>query len=579
MEFWNSANIILDGTVISTTKIDSEHLVLHDIKVNQYFKNPKPQQTFTAYGPDIYNEKWFYPKVFNQGDRVLFYLKKIDDKYMILEQSVLATEKCSPRDMIGLSTLPGESIGRGRPTLLFDPYQTCNGYLFPVYFFTDLPPTKQLKSGIHPEDVKCKAGLTQVIKYDRSPACVKLDTAAKLIQRGWTGSDEYTINLGPTDLDIKYNTAYLGPIDIPSANNQFALKFYSQTTHDDKESNIFFSPTSLFTAFAIAYEGARENTATEMQQVFGFETDDSKRRAGFADMQTMLNSQNDQYRLVLANALWLGDNFEPLPEYVDTARTYYDSKVESVDFTSKEKSLDVINQWVKNKTEGKIEKLFDDLDPGTLFAITNAIYFNGTWANQFDKENTHDADFDVTSEKTVQVPMMLARNVMLNYSQTDEMEILEMPYQGDRLSMLILLPHDITELQSLEESLTVENLSEWKNSLHKTNIDVMIPKFSLSTDYDLIEILPEMGVSSMFDASADFGKMTKNSDGLYVYKAVHKAFVDVSEEGTEAAAATGLAGFESGPPRFVADHPFIFLIQDMKSGQILFMGRVVNPSE
>lgn len=211
MEFWNSANIILDGTVISTTKIDSEHLVLHDIKVNQYFKNPKPQQTITAYGPDVYNEKWFYPKVFDQGDRVLFYLKKIDDKYMILEQSILATEKCTPRDMIGLSTLPGEPTGRGGSTLLFDPYQTCNGYLFPVYFFTDLPPTKQLKSGIHSEDVKCKIGLTQVIKYDGSPVCVKPDTAAKLIQLGWTSSDEYTINLGGgNDLDIiKEQTIFL----------------------------------------------------------------------------------------------------------------------------------------------------------------------------------------------------------------------------------------------------------------------------------------------------------------------------------------------------------------------------------
>jgi serpin B len=439
------------------------------------------------------------------------------------------------------------------------------------------PPLKQFKKGIHLEDIKCKAGLTLIVKYDRSPACVKLDTATKLIQRGWANSDEYTIYLGINDYDIKYNTPYVGSTDIPSANNQFALKFYSQISHEDKESNIFFSPTSLFTAFALAYEGARENTATEMQQVFGFEPNDSKRRTDFANMQTVLNPQNDQYKLRLANALWLSENFEPLPEYVDTASKYYDSKVESVDFAIKEKSLDVINQWVKNKTEHKIEKLFDELRPDTLFVITNAIYFNGTWANQFDKENTHNADFNVNSEKTEQVPMMLARNVMLNYSQTEQMEILEMPYQGDRLSMLILLPHEITGLQSLEESLTVENLSEWRNNLHKTNIDVMIPKFSLATDYDLTEILPEMGVSSMFDLSADFGKMTKNSDGLYIYKAVHKAFVDVSEEGTEGAAATGLAGFQSGPPRFVADHPFIFLIQD-KSGQILFIGRVVNPS-
>lgn len=454
----------------------------------------------------------------------------------------------------------GNSIAGKKESSVFDTYKIISKIL---------PPLRQLHNGILPSEITCADNLQRVFRYDNSPACVKPDSVQILYKRGWS--------LAINAVEQIPITAYIGPTDIPSANNQFALKFYSQISKDDKENNIFFSPTSLFTAFAIVYEGTKENTATEIQQVFGFEPDDSKRRTDFIHMQKMLNPQNDQYKLRLANALWLAGNFEPLPEYVDTARTFYDSKVESVDFTIKEKSLDVINKWVNDKTEGKIEKLFDDLSPDTMFAITNAIYFNGTWAYQFDKENTHDADFKINSEKTVQVPMMLIRNVMFNYAQTDQMEILEMPYQGDRLSMLILLPRDDFGLQSIEKSLTTERLSEWKNNLHKKDIHVMIPKFSLSTDYDLTKILPKMGVSSMFDASADFGKMTKNSDGLYIYKAAHKAFVDVNEEGTEAAAATGLAGFQSGPSMFLADHQFIFLIQD-KSGQILFMGRMMNPS-
>jgi hypothetical protein len=186
MEFWDSADIILDGTVLSTTKIDSENLVQHDIQVNQYFKNPASQQMITVYGPDIYNEKWFYPKFFNQGDRALFYLKKIDDKYMILEHSILVTEKCDPRDMIGLSTLPGEPIGRGGPILFFDPYQTCNGYLTPAGMIRDsLPPLKQIKAGIAHGDVACNNEMQLMFRDNGLPLCIKKSNVQSLLNRGW----------------------------------------------------------------------------------------------------------------------------------------------------------------------------------------------------------------------------------------------------------------------------------------------------------------------------------------------------------------------------------------------------------
>lgn len=186
MEFWDSADVILDGTVISTTKIDSQKLVQHDIQVNQYFKNQKPQQMITAYGADIYNEKWFYPKFFKQGERALFYLKKIDDKYMILEHSIASTEKCDPRAMIGLSTLPGEPIGRGGPTLFFDPYQTCNGYLTPAGMIRDsLPPLKQIKAGITHGDVACHNEKQLMLRDNGIPACIKKSNVQSLLNRGW----------------------------------------------------------------------------------------------------------------------------------------------------------------------------------------------------------------------------------------------------------------------------------------------------------------------------------------------------------------------------------------------------------
>lgn len=185
LEFWDDADIILDGTVISTTKIESEQLVEHNIKVEQYFKNPKPQQMITVYGPDIYNEDWFYPKFFNEGERALFYLKKVDEKYIILPHSILATEKCSPRDMIGLSTLPGEPIGRGGPTLFFDPYQTCNGFLYPAWYLaSSLTPLKQFEAGIKTEDIECNNDFFLVLKASNGkPACVTPQTAKKLFNR------------------------------------------------------------------------------------------------------------------------------------------------------------------------------------------------------------------------------------------------------------------------------------------------------------------------------------------------------------------------------------------------------------
>ncbi|MGI0009434.1 MAG: hypothetical protein ACRD92_07420 [Nitrosopumilaceae archaeon] len=191
LEFWDSADIILDGVVISSSLNETDKLVQHDVKVEQYFKNPKPQKMITVYGPGVDNEDWFYPKFFKEGERALFYLKKVDDKYIILEHSIAATEKCDPRDMIGLSTLPGEPIGRGGPILFFDPYQTCNGYLYSAdYLSKTLKPSKQFEAGIKLEDIWCEKDHAVIVKIDGSPACVNYQTKSKLIQRGWASLNQ-----------------------------------------------------------------------------------------------------------------------------------------------------------------------------------------------------------------------------------------------------------------------------------------------------------------------------------------------------------------------------------------------------
>jgi len=293
----------------------------------------------------------------------------------------------------------------------------------------------------------------------------------------------------------------------------------------------------------------------------------------FASIHEDLNQKDAEYKLHVANALWIAEGFELFKEYVDTAKTYYDSEVDTVNFETN--GADIINEWVKNKTEEKIEKLFDpDSLSGVKLVITNAIYFNGTWTLPFDEKRTSEQNFIVNAQKTVKVPMM-SRVSYYNYTDTDKIQILELPYLGDRLSMLILLPNDMDGIKSIEESLSAQKISQWNDDLLQMRLSVQIPKFTMETDYDLVPELKNLGINAAF-GPADFSGIS-NAD-LFISQAVHKAFVDVNEVGTEAAAATGIAMMESMPPSFRADHPFIFIIQDKETGIILFIGKVLEPT-
>lgn len=357
-----------------------------------------------------------------------------------------------------------------------------------------------------------------------------------------------------------------------NANNKFAIDFYSQVS--DSDENIFFSPWSISTAAAIVFEGARGNTADEMQQVFGYPTNDLQRQTEFQYVNSALNQKDENYKLYVANALWIQNGFLPHQEYVDVARNYYDSTVDNVDFNSD--GADIINDWVSQNTQEKIRILFPPGPmPGVKLAITNAIYFNGTWAEPFDPELTVDAPFWINSQESIDVPMMRSKTQFLNYTETENLHVLQLPYQGDKLSMLILLPQQKDGINSLDDQLSAENLEEWKNSLRKSKVVVLMPKFEIETNYDLKPLLMSLGMNDAF-GPADFSGMS--SSPLFISAAVHKAFVSVNEKGTEAAAATGFTMAESAPQPINADHPFIFLIQDNTSGNILFIGRVMNPT-
>ncbi len=371
------------------------------------------------------------------------------------------------------------------------------------------------------------------------------------------------------------------------ANNKFALDLYSR--YKMKEDNIFFSPYSISTALAMTYEGAKGQTAEEMRSVFYFPEDDDERRSSYANLYKEINKEGKEYKLNTANALWAEHSFQFLDEYFNIVEEYYGGKVTNLDFKKDpEGSRIIINDWVEDKTNNKIKDLIPAglIDPMTRLVLTNAIYFKGEWVKQFNEDATQEQNFRVSSSDGVKVQMMQRTDdeSIFNYAEEEELQILEMPYSGEDLSMLIFLPKN-DDMKALENSITIKKLTEWRANLEKKRVDIFIPKFKLETKYFMAQDLIEMGMPSAF-VSADFSGITGKKD-LFISQVIHQAFVEVNEEGTEAAAATAVVmkitstGSGSGPqiPTFRADHPFIFIIQQKDTGNILFMGRVNNPNE
>lgn len=368
---------------------------------------------------------------------------------------------------------------------------------------------------------------------------------------------------------------------ISLANNKFAFNLYFRLK--DKEDNIFLSPFSIFSALTVTYEGARGNTKKEIENAMGYPSLNSIRRANMAKIHNEINGKNKKYELYSANALWIQRNFSILKQYEEVVKRYYLVEIENLDFVREpEKSADIINSWVSERTGGRIKDLISKnaISSLTRLIITNAIYFKGKWLKQFNKDRTEEANFNISEDKKVKVQMMSMREQSFNYYEDDRVQILELPYDEKEISMLILLPKSF-DITYIDEYLNSEKLEEIKSSFIEEKVNVYIPKFKLETKYLLKDVLYEMGMKDAFTTTADFSGITGKKE-LFISKVVHKAFVEVNEEGTEAAAATGVV-MELTMVRpvktFRADHPFVFMIYEKKYKTILFLGRVVNPSK
>ena len=365
--------------------------------------------------------------------------------------------------------------------------------------------------------------------------------------------------------------------------NAIAFKFYAREAA--KPGNVFFSPYSIQTAFAMVYEGARGKTAKEIASVFAFQEKTADLRSSLGVLKKDLAAAAKGAEFNQANSFWAQKDYKFLPAYLKTLRRSYGAEARQVNFKTKaEEARGEINGWTEKRTKGKIKDLFPEgsLDPLSRLVLVNAVYFKGTWQEPFKKEMTSDADFTKAGGEKIKVKMMAASGTRnAEYSENEELQALRLPYKGGGLSMVVLLPRPGKGLAATEKSLTGEKLESLRKGLAERKVKVFLPKFTFSSGFVLNDALAELGMPAAFGLGADFSGMD-GTDKLYIQKAFHKAFVEVNEEGTEAAAATGVAmGVKSMPSfdfaLFRADRPFLFLIEDSKSGLILFMGRMEDP--
>jgi len=364
--------------------------------------------------------------------------------------------------------------------------------------------------------------------------------------------------------------------------NAFAFGLLEQLRRE--QGNLFFSPFSLSSALAMTWAGARGTTADQMAQVLGLAVvkPDGEVHKAFAAMHKRLDAQADGWEIAVANRLF-GQKGEPfLPAFLGQLNDWYGAALEPVDFRRPESARLSINGWVEKQTRDKVKELLPAgaLDESTLLVVANAIWFEGRWADEFDPKATREEPFHVSPRQTSKVPIM-HRLGTFGFFENDEVSLVELPYQGNELAMVVVLPRDRFGLTALEQRLTAEGFETLTGQMRPVGVDVGLPKFQITWEGDLSHDLQALGMRGAFSGEADFSGISREG-GLFISQVRHKAFVEVNEEGTEAAAATAVemarAMSPARPQSFLADHPFLFAIIERESRAILFLGRVADPA-
>jgi len=385
------------------------------------------------------------------------------------------------------------------------------------------------------------------------------------------------------------NVAASDLADLVNGNSAFAFGLY-HLLREEKDGNLFYSPYSISLALAMTYGGARGETEQQMADTLHFTLPQDRLHPAFNDLDLELAKRGEGaqgkdgqgFRLNIVNAIWGQQGYKFLPEFLDTLAENYGAGLRLLDFAGNpEASRVTINDWVSDQTENRIKDLIPQgiIDKLTRLVLTNAIYFNAAWAEPFKKDLTTDGPFHLLDGSQVTVPMM-RQTTSFGYAEGEGYQAVELPYDGRELAMVIFLP-EAGKVETFENSLDARQVEAIIESLQYREVALTMPKFEIESDFSLVEALSAMGMPVAFSASADFSGMdgTRN---LCIGDVIHKAFVSVDEAGTEAAAATAVVMKLTAMPEpavgVTVDRPFIFLIRDIETGTILFVGRVVNPA-
>ncbi|XP_008306650.1 neuroserpin [Cynoglossus semilaevis] len=379
-------------------------------------------------------------------------------------------------------------------------------------------------------------------------------------------------------------------VDIPEdTTSEFSVRLYHQLQAVGGQDNIIFSPLSVAVALGMVELGARGASLEEIRQTVGF----SHLLPGveFSLLQNLtaaLTDDDANYVVRLANILFLQEGVTFNPEFLHLMKKYFRADVETVDFSESAAVAEQINSWVENHTESKIRELLsaEDFNSMTRLTLVNAVYFRGSWKNQFRPENTRTFSFSRDDGSEVQTLMMYQQGEFFYGEFSDGSQeaggvyqVLEMPYEGEDMSMMIVLPRQEVPLATLEPIIKAPLLEEWANNVKRQKVEVYLPRFKVEQRIDLRSTLQELGIKNIFSRNADLSAMTDGKD-LYVEKAVQKSYLEVTEEGAEGAVGSGMIGLTRTLvlyPQVMADHPFFFVIRNRRTGSILFMGRVMTP--
>jgi serpin B len=389
-------------------------------------------------------------------------------------------------------------------------------------------------------------------------------------------SDESTGPETPTPL----RSISSGELAVARANTAFGLTLFRSVADATPDDNVFISPLSVSMALGMTVNGAAGETWLGMRQALHFDgLSQTEINQSYRSLIDLLRGMDPRVRLDIANSIWSREGFPVEQAFVDSNRFYFDAEIRTLDF-SRTDAATIINAWVSRMTQGKIPDIVSaPISELVMMYLINAVYFKGSWTEKFDASKTRDDTF-ISIDGSRKNIRMMNRSGSIRYHQGQLVEIADLPYGWDRYSMAVLLPRDGVTLAELREALLSEQWVSWLAALKETEMDLQLPRFTLEYEVGLNQMLESMGMELAFDPDlADFSGINRNRE-LYITNVKHKTYVEVNEEGTEAAAATSVEmGTTSLPPTMRVDHPFVFVIHERNTGAILFIGQVTNPGE